>query len=687
MTDSFAEDASESARTSISYRVTFDMQPALEQAQTRSANPVRIDPRAELERILAQEFDEAYYREQFAEGYTSVQLPLVHYLSIGWREGKNPNAWFDTAYYLEHNPDVRFSSVHPFVHYLQFGIREKRNPSAIGLQARKPLAKNVVPAVVPKERRDVDRLAEVKDAIRECFDAGWYARKYPEVSLSMRAPLDHFVENGWREGKDPAPWFSTRYYLASNVDVAQADINPFFHFLVQGKREGRLASHPGGERAEVLRNLQTMPARIASWTYGKRIVVDAGQLLKCKLAEGLEHPDFVISISHDVYFSNVGGIQTCIGREQGVFNQERVHYLHLSPSLPIPDLADNTESTYALAVAFDGRKLGDFSAEDLVDAISGLRGEGACCRALIVHHLLGHRTDFLKGLWSAADRPPAYFWIHDFFSVCKGYTLLRNDISFCGSPPADSNACAICVYGDERGRHLANMRALFESIPFVAVAPSAFALSFWQKITDLPVAGASVLEHCRIKRASASRASGRSRSEPLVPAHGATVRVAYAGHAVYHKGWEVFSRLVTSFEGDARYEFYHLGAKPSGDGLGVSFVEVSSATASMKEALVTMGIDVVVLWSVWPETYNIVAFECLAAGARIITNDVAGNIPAMVRKRKCGVVLEDEDALHAAFRSGELREDGAIAVRAKRAARDLVFSDMTAGLILNPEAK
>jgi hypothetical protein len=82
-----------------------------------------------------------------------------------------------------------------------------------------------------------------------------------------------------------------------------------------------------------------------------------------------------------------------------------------------------------------------------------------------------------------------------------------------------------------------------------------------------------------------------------------------------------------------------------------------------------------------------VAFECLAAGARIITNDVAGNIPAMVRKRKCGVVLEDEDALHAAFRSGELCEDGAIAVRATRAARDLVFSDMTAGLILNPEAK
>ena len=163
MTDSFAEDASESARTSISYRVTFDMQPALEQAQTRSANPVRIDPRAELERILAQEFDEAYYREQFAEGYTSVQLPLVHYLSIGWREGKNPNAWFDTAYYLEHNPDVRFSSVHPFVHYLQFGIREKRNPSAIGLQARKPLAKNVVPAVVPKERRDVDRLMKGRD--------------------------------------------------------------------------------------------------------------------------------------------------------------------------------------------------------------------------------------------------------------------------------------------------------------------------------------------------------------------------------------------------------------------------------------------------------------------------------------------------------------------------------------------
>jgi hypothetical protein len=82
-----------------------------------------------------------------------------------------------------------------------------------------------------------------------------------------------------------------------------------------------------------------------------------------------------------------------------------------------------------------------------------------------------------------------------------------------------------------------------------------------------------------------------------------------------------------------------------------------------------------------------VAFECLAAGVRIITNDVAGNIPAMVRKRKCGLVLEDEDTLHVAFSSGEFCEDGAIAVRATREVRDLAFSDMTAGLVLNPEAK
>jgi serralysin len=54
-------------------------------------------------------------------------------------------------------------------------------------------------------------------------------------------PLLHYVEYGWREGRDPSSLFSTGGYRAANPDVASAGIDPLNHFLVWGIHEGRLA--------------------------------------------------------------------------------------------------------------------------------------------------------------------------------------------------------------------------------------------------------------------------------------------------------------------------------------------------------------------------------------------------------------------------------------------------------------
>jgi hypothetical protein len=79
----------------------------------------------------------------------------------------------------------------------------------------------------------------VKDA-REEFSSRHYASAYPELALSNE--LDcwaHFLDRGWREGKDPSPHFSTNEYLAIHQDVAEAGVNPFLHFIAYGRSEGR----------------------------------------------------------------------------------------------------------------------------------------------------------------------------------------------------------------------------------------------------------------------------------------------------------------------------------------------------------------------------------------------------------------------------------------------------------------
>jgi len=71
------------------------------------------------------------------------------------------------------------------------------------------------------------------------FDKDWYDRKYPDVRGAGIDPAWHYIEFGWREGRDPGPLFSTNDYIRSNPDVARSGSNPLLHFLEFGYAEGR----------------------------------------------------------------------------------------------------------------------------------------------------------------------------------------------------------------------------------------------------------------------------------------------------------------------------------------------------------------------------------------------------------------------------------------------------------------
>ncbi len=53
----------------------------------------------------------------------------------------------------------------------------------------------------------------------------------------------HYLQTGWREGRDPHPLFAADWYLAQNPEVARAGINPLVHFVTQGAVAGR-SPHP-----------------------------------------------------------------------------------------------------------------------------------------------------------------------------------------------------------------------------------------------------------------------------------------------------------------------------------------------------------------------------------------------------------------------------------------------------------
>jgi len=77
------------------------------------------------------------------------------------------------------------------------------------------------------------------------LEPDWYRSRYPDVAAAGLDPASHYLEHGWREGRDPGPSFSTAAYLEENPDVARAGINPLLHFLEYGYSEGRGASQQG----------------------------------------------------------------------------------------------------------------------------------------------------------------------------------------------------------------------------------------------------------------------------------------------------------------------------------------------------------------------------------------------------------------------------------------------------------
>ena len=73
------------------------------------------------------------------------------------------------------------------------------------------------------------------------FDKEYYLTQYPDVKSSGIDPIKHYMDHGHKEGRNPAPDFSTRNYLARYPDVAAAGMNPFYHYLRYGRFENRVA--------------------------------------------------------------------------------------------------------------------------------------------------------------------------------------------------------------------------------------------------------------------------------------------------------------------------------------------------------------------------------------------------------------------------------------------------------------
>ena len=155
-------------------------------------------------------FDETFYKRAYPDVVASGVDPFSHYMTNGWREGRNPSAKFNTLYYRDAHLSGAFTN--PLTHYVEAG----------GVKSE---------YVTWPDRTamfDVQRAVILKQ-----FDPQYY--RLNAGDMGRLDPISHYLEVGCKEGRSPAPGFDPSKYVRDHAFVAQLDVSPFYHFVSQNR--------------------------------------------------------------------------------------------------------------------------------------------------------------------------------------------------------------------------------------------------------------------------------------------------------------------------------------------------------------------------------------------------------------------------------------------------------------------
>ena len=227
-------------------------------------------------------FDREYYVTHSGVP-TSVHDPLLHYLTVGYREGRNPHLLFDVAHYYAQAPDLQKEGVEPLGHFMTAGWRVGLDPHPLfstshylscnpdvvelntcpllhfvtqGARERRSFHPLFSPDYYVAESRARDREVSWKpNLLLDYLESGWRAGLgtspffdidfYKSVSgvtdFEPHGPLVHYLTRGYREGIDPHPAFDTTHYFRTTESIRPGFDNALLHFLRHGDRASPMA--------------------------------------------------------------------------------------------------------------------------------------------------------------------------------------------------------------------------------------------------------------------------------------------------------------------------------------------------------------------------------------------------------------------------------------------------------------
>ena len=579
----------------------------------RSISDIQKLSKKTIFNICSDNFDEEYYLSCNSDVIDYSDGALMHFLEDGWKERrqftKEQGEYFtnacDIAAQFELNP------------LLLIGLNARNKLSGIEEQVIKDFTAGA--NVIDDEMNAIIKVLEPH------VDQTYYFNRYPDAANSSYTAVEHYCLFGWKEHRDPNSKFKTDFYLSDNPDVYNIKINPFYHYIVAGQNERRYPSQPGGYKAEQIWSISSVEEVKKAW--GKSYEYpNKNQVIKTELANMIgQGKPLLLSFSHDNYTNNRGGVQFCISLEQLEANKRGFDYLHLSPHLPSSFLSDVVEDFdgFLFNVVLNGENQGVICYSDLKTVASNYEDS----ITLILHALQGHSPEALRDLQAnLSNLRQSYLWLHDNFTLCPSYTLQRNDVDFCFAPKPESQVCSICVYGQERLKHIPRITEFVDSIKQLRViSPSNYTKSLWEEKWRGKNVEVEVIPHAKLD----SPKKRVSQNEKI--------RVAFVGYSAPHKGWYEYELINDALLG-CNIDFYHLSHSKNENSV-IEYIDIGKD--STQESIRKNNIDYVLVLSKIPETFNLVCYEAIAAGASVICFKESGNIASVAEVFEQAISFEN----------------------------------------------
>ncbi|WP_340645930.1 hypothetical protein [Phenylobacterium sp.] len=217
--------------------------------------------------------DQAWYLATYPDVAAGRLAPLVHYISLGWMEGRAPHPLFDRDFYVARNAEeLAATGLSPLEHFVHIGAAKGCDPHPLfsidhyvaqapelGQTGENPLAhylrdgwrRDLSPHPLFQAARYRGQLTEAESQVpalvhyvtagsarglkpHRLFDPAWYRDQYPDVAAGGFEALSHYVMAGGHEGRNPGPWFDAARYMALRGDELRTDVDPLTDYLQGG---------------------------------------------------------------------------------------------------------------------------------------------------------------------------------------------------------------------------------------------------------------------------------------------------------------------------------------------------------------------------------------------------------------------------------------------------------------------